>query len=95
MEFKNQHLDSGFGTLWNAERSESMRVFYVLRSSESSVGKVAWMTELNVQEINYRRNDEPDWLWKESILEADNGKRYMTIQKSVGFWAIHEIEKSK
>ena len=92
MEFRNQHLHSGFGILWNPERSESMPVFYVLRSSEVSVGRVAWLTRLDVQEIDYRGKDEPDWIWKEAILEGENGKRYK-IHKQVGFWAIMEIEK--
>jgi hypothetical protein len=91
MEFRNQHLHSGFATLWSEDKSKSMRVFYVLRSSEISIGKVAWMPQLDVQEIDYRGHDEPEWIWKPSILATDTGKRY-NIQRNVGFWTIAEIQ---
>jgi hypothetical protein len=94
MEFRNQHLHSGFGLLWSPERSESMPVFYVLRSSEVSVEMMAWITRLDVQNMDYRDQDEPDWISKESILEAENGKRYR-VQKQLGFWVISEIEELK
>jgi len=91
MEFRNQHLHSGFATLWKADRSESLKVFYVLRSSEISIGKVAWMPRLDVQEIDYRGEDEPEWIWKQSTLETDAGKKY-NIQRNIGFWTIEEIQ---
>lgn len=71
-----------------------MPVFYVLRSSEVSVEMMAWITRLDVQSMEYRDQDEPDWISKESILEAENGKRYR-VQKQLGFWVISEIEELK
>ena len=94
MEFRNQHLHSGFAILWNADRSESLKVFYVLRSSEISVGNVAWLPQLDVEEIDYRGQPEPEWIWKESMLETENGKKFR-IQRNIGFWAIHEIQTAK
>jgi hypothetical protein len=55
---------------------------------------MAWITRLDVQNMDYRDQDEPDWISKESILEAENGKRYR-VQKQLGFWVISEIEELK
>lgn len=104
MEYRNQHRLSGWGRIWSGDRSKSVNVFYVLRTSEvyagSSKNPVRVPDSLHVVEMDFRGEDkskkigEPEWLRQESTLEAENGKSYVVRHDRDGVWHIGMITPS-
>lgn len=74
------HRHAGWATIFSEDRSQSVRVFYVLRSSDVSIGSerypVSMPPELVVEEIDYRDRSKPSWLSGEITLECDDGLSY-------------------
>jgi hypothetical protein len=95
MQYQNRHRHSGFGQLWKSDRSESIRVFYVLRTSEVYVGgsrnPVRMPDSLEVEELDFRGKPEPKWLRQESILETDKGASFR-LEQGAGFWHISPLD---
>lgn len=97
MRYSNEHLESGWGRIWNADRSKSVNVFYVLRTAEVHTGDdrnpLRAPDLLEVKELDFRGKDrsqkieEPEWLRRESTLEAENGKPYRISRSNIG-WSI-------
>ncbi len=97
MRYSNEHLESGWGLILNADRSKLVIVFYVLRTAEVHTGgdrnPLRVPDLLDVRELDFRGKDrrkkieEPEWLRRESTLEAEDGKSYRISRGNTG-WSI-------
>jgi hypothetical protein len=96
MRYENQHIVSGWGRVWNRDRSKSVRVFYVWLTAEAYAGNrdpVRMPDMLHVREMDYRDEKnrkiaEPTWLSEESMLETEDGKSYLIRHDGQGVWHI-------